>query len=210
MADIERVRDAVVKGKIKEIQAIVQEALDEGGNPKEILDEGLIKAMDVCTQTWKEGQMFMPEVLRAAKTLQECMEVLKPFLEARDMECRATFAIGTVKRDLHDIGKNLVAVMVESAGYEVINLGVDLDPAVFVEQIEKGVTCLGIPALLTTTIPEMKVVIDAITDAGLREKCKIWVGGAPVTQAYADEIGADFYALDAANCIDQLNSIYVR
>lgn len=210
MADIERVRDAVVKGKIKDIQAIVQEALDAGGNPKGILDEGLIKAMDVCTEKWKEGQMFMPEVLRAAKTLQNGMEVLKPLLESSEMEARAKFAIGTVKRDLHDIGKNLVAVMVESAGYEVVNLGIDLDPSVFVEQVEKGVTCIGISALLTTTIPEMKVVIDAITDAGLRDKCKIWVGGAPVTQAYADEIGADFYALDAANCIDQLNSIYVK
>lgn len=208
MADIESVRHAVVKGKIKDIQVIVQEALDAGCNPKEVLDEGLIKAMDVCNQTWKEGQMFMPEVLRAAKTLQTGMELLKPLLESGETECKATFAIGTVKRDLHDIGKNLVAVMVESAGYEVINLGVDLDPAVFVDQIKKGVTCLGISALLTTTIPEMKVVIDAVTDAGLRDRCKIWVGGAPVTQAYAHEIGADFYAVDAADCIDQLNSIY--
>jgi len=210
MADIESVRHAVVKGKIKDIQAIVQEALDAGCNPKELLDEGLIKAMDVCTQTWKEGQMFMPEVLRAAKTLQKGMEVLKPLLETKEMKSKVKFAIGTVKRDLHDIGKNLVAVMVESAGYEVINLGVDLDPAVFVEQIEKGVTCLGISALLTTTIPEMKVVIDVIKDAGLRDKCKIWVGGAPVTQAYADEIGADYYAVDAADCMDQLSSIYKK
>ncbi len=208
MADMEYVRNAVVKGKIKDIQAIVQESVNAGVGPKEILNEGLISAMDVCTRAWKEGQMFMPEVLRAAKTLQAGMQVLKPLLEARETAPRATFAIGTVKRDLHDIGKNLVAVMVESAGYEVINLGIDLDPAVFVEQVEKGVTCIGISALLTTTIPEMKGVIKAITDAGLRNKCKIWVGGAPVTQAYADEIGADFYAVDAAACIDQLNSLY--
>lgn len=208
MADIESVRNAVVRGKMKDIDAIVQEALNAGSDPKEILNEGLINAMDVCTENWKEGQMFMPEVLRAAKTLQRGMDTLKPLLESNDLKSKVKFAIGTVKRDLHDIGKNLVAVMVESAGYEVINLGIDLDPAVFVEQVEKGVTCIGISALLTTTIPEMKVVIGAIKDAGLRDKCRIWVGGAPVTQAYADEIGADFYAVDAAACMEQLRSIY--
>jgi 5-methyltetrahydrofolate--homocysteine methyltransferase len=125
-----------------------------------------------------------------------------------EVKAKATFAIGTVKGDLHDIGKNLVAMMLESVGYEVINLGVDLDASVFVEEVKKGAACIGLSALLTTTVTQMQLVIDSLKEAGLREKCKVWVGGAPVTQEFADEIGADFYAVDAAHCIDQLNSIY--
>jgi len=207
MADLTKVVDAVYKGRLKEIQGLVQEALDAGVEPTTILDEALVKGMDVVTQKWKEGQVFVPEVLRSAKTMQSGMDILKPFLVQGTGEAKGVFAIGTVKGDLHDIGKNLVAMLLESVGYKVINLGIDLDPSVFVEQVEKGVRYLGISALLTTTIPQMKVIIDSLEEAGLRDKCKIWVGGAPVNQEYADEIGADFYSVDAAHCIDQLNSL---
>ena len=207
MADLTDVVEAVFKGKLKEIQNLVQEVLDSGSDAHQILDEGLIKGMDVVAQKWKEGEVFVPEVLRSAKTMQLGMDVLRPLLGESALKSKGTFAIGTVKGDMHDIGKNLVAMMLESVGYEVINLGIDLDPSVFVEQVENGISFIGLSALLTTTIPQMKIVIDSLEEAGLRQKCKIWIGGAPVTQQFADEIGADFYCIDAAQCIDQLNSL---
>jgi 5-methyltetrahydrofolate--homocysteine methyltransferase len=207
MADFTDVVEAVFKGKLKEIQKLVQEVLDSGSDANQILDEGLVKGMDVVAQKWKEGEVFVPEVLRSAKTMQLGMDVLKPLLGESALKSKGTFAIGTVKGDMHDIGKNLVAMMLESVGYEVINLGIDLDPSVFVEQVENGMSFIGLSALLTTTIPQMKIIIDSLEEAGLRQKCKIWIGGAPVTQQFADEIGADFYSIDAAQCIDQLNSL---
>jgi len=208
MTDMATIVDAVFKGKMKEIGGLVQEALDSRLDPGKILNEALVKGMDVVTQRWKEGQIYVPEVLRAPKTMQTGMDVLKPHLVGGQASAKATYAIGTVKGDLHDIGKNLVALMIESVGYKVVNLGTDVDPQRFVEEVKGGVSCIGISALLTTTIPQMRVVIEAVQQAGLRDKCKIWVGGAPVTQEYADEIGADFYSADAAQCIDQLKGIY--
>lgn len=208
MAEINDVVEGVLRGKLKQIGDMVQAALDSGADPEAILSDGLVNAMDVVAEKWKAGEVFVPEVLRSAKTMQTGMDVLKPHLVGGEVKAKATFAIGTVKGDLHDIGKNLVAMMLESVGYEVINLGIDLEPGVFVEEVKKGVSCLGISALLTTTVPQMKIIIESLEEAGLRDKCKIWVGGAPVTQEFADEIGADFYAVDAAHCIDQLNSIY--
>ena len=207
MADLTDIINGVFKGKLKDIQGLVQEVLDEGVNADQILDEGLVKGMDVVAQKWKEGEVFVPEVLRSAKTMQSGMDILKPLLGEGALKPKGVFAIGTVKGDLHDIGKNLVAMMLESVGYQVINLGIDLDPGVFVEQVEKGVSLIGMSALLTTTIPQMKIVIDSLEEAGLRPKCKVWIGGAPVTQEFADEIGADFYCIEAAQCIDQLNSL---
>jgi len=208
MAEMNDVVEAVLQGKLKAIGDLVQAVLDGGADPDAVLRDGLVNAMDVVAEKWKAGEMFVPEVLRSAKTMQTGMDVLKPRLVGGEVKARATFAVGTVKGDLHDIGKNLVAMMVESVGYEVINLGVDQEAGVFVEQVKKGVSCIGLSALLTTTVPQMKLVIDSLKEAGLRDQCKIWVGGAPVTQEFADEIGADFYAVDAAHCIDQLNSIY--
>jgi 5-methyltetrahydrofolate--homocysteine methyltransferase len=208
MADMNDIVDAVFKGQLKKIGEIVQAALDGGADPDAILSEGLVNGMDVVAQKWKEGEVFVPEVLRSAKTMQSGMDVVRPHLVGGGPQAKAKFAIGTVKGDLHDIGKNLVAMMLESVGYEVVNLGIDLETSVFVEEVKNGVECLGISALLTTTVPQMKAIIDSLEEAGLRDKCKVWVGGAPVTQEFADEIGADFYAVDAAHCIDQLNSIY--
>jgi corrinoid protein of di/trimethylamine methyltransferase len=208
MAEIKDIVEAVFQGKLKEIGDIVSQVLDSGADPDAVLSEGLVNGMDVVAEKWKAGEVFVPEVLRSAKTMQAGMDVLKPRLVGGEIKAKATFAVGTVKGDLHDIGKNLVAMMLESVGYEVINLGIDLDPNVFVEQVKNGVPCIGMSALLTTTVTQMKVVIDSLEEAGLRDKCKIWVGGAPVTQEFADEIGADFYAVDAAHCIDQMKSIY--
>ena len=208
IAEMNDIVEAVLQGKLKEIGDIVQAVLDGGADPDAVLADGLVNAMDVVAEKWKAGEMFVPEVLRSAKTMQTGMDVLKPHLVGGAVKARATFAVGTVKGDLHDIGKNLVAMMLESVGYEVINLGVDQEADVFVEQVKKGVSCIGLSALLTTTVPQMKLIIDSLKEAGLRDQCKIWVGGAPVTQEFADEIGADFYAVDAAHCIDQLNSIY--
>jgi 5-methyltetrahydrofolate--homocysteine methyltransferase len=208
MADFTEITEAVVKGKINDIAGIVQGAVDGGADVQQILDEGLVKGMDVCAQRWKEGQMFVPEVLRAAKTMQAGMDVIKPLLVSGTEKPKTKFAIGTVKGDLHDIGKNLVVMLLESVGYEVINLGTDAEASVFVQQVQNGVPNIGMSALLTTTIPQMQVIMDSLKEAGLRDKCKVWVGGAPVTQEFADEIGADFYAIDAAECIEQLNSIY--
>ena len=208
MAEMNELVEAVLQGKLKEIGSIVQKVLDDGVDAETILADGLVNAMDVVAEKWKAGEVFVPEVLRSAKTMQTGMDVLRPHLVGGEAKAKATFAIGTVKGDLHDIGKNLVAMMLESVGYEVINLGVDQDASVFVEEVKKGVSCIGLSALLTTTVSQMKLVIDSLEEAGLRDQCKIWVGGAPVTQEFADEIGADFYAVDAAHCIDRLNSLY--
>ena len=207
MADLTDIVEAIFKGKLKEIQSLVQETLDDGTDARQILDESLVKGMDVVAQKWQAGEVFVPEVLRSAKTMQLGMDLLQPLLGEGGVKPKGTFAIGTVKGDLHDIGKNLVAMMLESVGFEVIDLGINLEPGVFVEQVGKGVSLIGMSALLTTTMPQMKIVIDSLEEAGLREKCKILVGGAPLSQQFADEIGADFYCVDAAQCINQLNSL---
>jgi 5-methyltetrahydrofolate--homocysteine methyltransferase len=208
MAETNDIVAAVLNGRLKEVAGIVQAVLDTGADPEAVLAEGLVNAMEVVAEKWKAGEAFVPEVLRSAKTMQAGMDVLKPRLVEGKIKAKATFAIGTVKGDMHDIGKNLVAMMLESVGYTVINLGVDQDAGVFVEQVKKGVPCIDLSALLTTTVPQMKLVVDSLKEAGLRDKCRIWVGGAPVTQEFADQIGADFYSVDAAHCIDQLNSLY--
>jgi 5-methyltetrahydrofolate--homocysteine methyltransferase len=208
MSTIPSLMDAVVKGKLKDVQALTQKALDEGISARQLLDEALVKGMDLVSENWKAGKVFVPEVLRSAKTMQLGMDILKPLLVGMSFEPKATFAIGTVKGDLHDIGKNLVAMMLESVGYKVINLGIDLEPKAFVEQVQAGVQCIGMSALLTTTMPQMKIIIDSIEEAGLRDKVKIFVGGAPVTQEFANEIGADCYSIDAAHTIEQMNSIF--
>lgn len=207
MAILDDILESVVKGKLKEIESKVQEALDSGMGADQVLNDGLLKGMDVVAENWKKGLVFVPEVLRSAKAMNLGMDMVKPLLTEGQGEAKGTFAIGTVKGDLHDIGKNLVKMMLESVGYEVVDIGIDAPASAFVEQAEKGVACIGMSALLTTTTPEMKGVIDSLEEAGLRDKCKVWVGGAPVTQEFADEIGADYYAVDAAQVIEQLKSL---
>jgi len=207
---LENILVGVVEGKLGEIDSLVQKALDEKIAVKEIIDKGLIKGMSVVAERWKAGDYFVPEVLRSAKVMQMGMDVLKPHMAGGEVKVKATFAIGTVKGDLHDIGKNLVSLMVEGAGYEVINLGIDVDSTRFVQCVQENpkVQAVGLSALLTTTMPEMKNTVDALKEAGLRDRVKVFIGGAPVTQSFADEIGADYYSIDAAHAIDQLNKLF--
>ncbi len=198
MTDFNSMIDALVACDTARVTQLVNTAISEGIAASDILNNGLIAGMDIVGEKMENGDMFIPEVLMAAKAMGECVAVLKPLLGEGESVTGATVLIGTVKGDLHDIGKNLVAMMMESAGMEVHNLGVDIAPENFVAQIKKKnaqIVCLS--ALLTTTMPMMKQTVDAIMESGLRDQVKILVGGAPVTQAFADEIGADGFAADA-------------
>ncbi|AFV10916.1 dimethylamine corrinoid protein 1 [Thermacetogenium phaeum DSM 12270] len=203
MAIFQDVANAVIGGDIERVKGLIKDLLDSGKDPLEIIDQGLIAGMDEVGVRFKAGEMFVPEVLMCAKTMAEGMSLIRPHLEGKDVKTHGTLLIGTVKSDLHDIGKNLVAMMVESAGFAVINLGTDVSPEAFVKAIqEHKPDILGMSALLTTTLPFMKETIEAIKEAGLRETVKIIVGGAPVTEEYARQIGADGYAPDAGSAAE--------
>lgn len=202
MAGIQEVYALVEKGKAKVIANAVQEALDAGCDPTEILNDGMIKAMDAVGEKFKNGEIFVPEMLVAARAMKKGVEVLKPHLATGAAGAAGKVIIGTVAGDLHDIGKNLVSMMLESAGFEVINLGVDVPKEKFVEAYEANpdtkIICCS--ALLTTTMPALKDAVALINEASFRPNVKVMVGGAPITQAFADEIGADAYTEDAASC----------
>ena len=200
MAILDDISEAVQHGKRKDVKKLVQQAIDEGVDAAEILDKGLLAAMDVIGPKFRDGEIFVPEVLVAARALNTGSELLKPLLAAEGSEPLGTAVIGTVKDDMHDIGKNLVRMMVEGKGIEINDLGVDVETETFVNYVkENNPDLLLLSALLTTTMPHLKDVIDALKDAGLRDQVTIMVGGAPVTQEYADEIGADAYTPDAAS-----------
>lgn len=202
MAGIQEVYALVEKGKAKVIGNAVQEALDAGCDPTEILNDGMIKAMDAVGEKFKNGEIFVPEMLVAARAMKKGVEVLKPHLATGAAGAAGKVIIGTVAGDLHDIGKNLVSMMLESAGFEVIDLGVDVPKEKFVEAYEANpdtkIICCS--ALLTTTMPALKDAVALINEASFRPNVKVMVGGAPITQAFADEIGADAYTEDAASC----------
>jgi len=200
MTDLSAMTECLVGCDTDRLITLVNQALDQGVPASDILNDGLIAGMDIVGERMENGDMFIPEVLMAAQAMGACVEILKPLLGDTKGASSAAVIIGTVKGDLHDIGKNLVAMMMESAGLEVHNLGVDIAPENFVEEIRKRdakIVCLS--ALLTTTMPAMRATINAIVESGLRDKVKILVGGAPVSQAFADEIGADGYAADAGS-----------
>jgi 5-methyltetrahydrofolate--homocysteine methyltransferase len=200
MFDSKPIVDALIENDKSKLLELVQNALDQGVAAKEILNEGLIAGMDIVGEKMENEEMFIPEVLMAAKVMGAAVEILKPLLADEDMSAMGKVVIGTVKGDLHDIGKNLVAMMLESAGFEVINLGIDISPDKFIAEItEKDAQMLCLSALLTTTMPMMKKTVDAVIESGLRDRIKIMVGGAPVTKKFADEIGADGYAPDAGS-----------
>ena len=200
MFDSKAIIDALVGCDEPKVLDLVQNGLDEGVAAKEILNQGLIAGMDVVGEKMENEDMFIPEVLMAAKVMSAAVGILKPLLAEEDMSAMGRVIIGTVKGDLHDIGKNLVAMMLESAGFEVYNLGVDISPDKFVSEVnEKNANMVCLSALLTTTMPMMKQTIDAVVESGLRDRVKIMVGGAPVTKNYANEIGADSYAPDAGS-----------
>jgi 5-methyltetrahydrofolate--homocysteine methyltransferase len=200
MTDFNAMNEALVSCDAAKLTELVNAALEAGVPASDILNKGLIAGMDIVGEKMESGDMFIPEVLMAAQAMGGCVETLKPLLGDDEGASKGSVIIGTVKGDLHDIGKNLVSMMMESAGLEVHNLGVDIAPESFVEEIKKKnaqIVCLS--ALLTTTMPAMKQTVAAIVEAGLRDKVKIMVGGAPVTQAFADEIGADGFAADAGS-----------
>ena len=194
------VKEAVAAGKLKVVEQVVKEALDGGATPDEILDSMAV-AMDEVGDKFQKNEIYVPEMLIAAKTMQRGVGVLKPLMASDAGAKYGTFVLGTVAGDLHDIGKNLVAIMVEAAGFEVIDLGIDVPAEKFVEAIKANPECkvVGVSALLTTTMEAMRNTVKAIIDAGLKSQVKIMVGGAPITQAFADEIGADAYTTDAAS-----------
>ncbi len=199
MPDFTAIQDALVSCDQEKLKGLVNTLLEQGTPASDILNQGLIAGMDIVGEKMENEDMFIPEVLMAAQSMGQCVEILKPML-GDDTRSGGNVIIGTVKGDLHDIGKNLVAMMMESAGMTVHNLGVDIAPDQFVAQVrEKNAQIVCLSALLTTTMPMMKQTVDAIVEAGLRDQVKIMVGGAPVTQAFADEIGADGFAPDAGS-----------
>ena len=201
MADLQGLADAVIKGNQSEAVRLTQEALGEGVGPKKVLEDGLIAGMNVIGVRFKANEVYIPEVLISARAMKMAMEILEPELAAAGVDPVGKALVGTVQGDLHDIGKNLVVMMLKGAGFHVEDIGVDVAPDIFVEKIkDTQVSIVGLSALLTTTMPAMEKTVQAIKDAGLG--CKIMIGGAPVTQNYADTIGADGYAADAASAVD--------
>ena len=199
MTIIDDISSAVLRGKRKEVAPLVQQALDEGLDPEAILNDGLVSAMTEIGERFSRNEAFVPEMLVAARAMSAGTEVLKPHLAEAGAEPVGRAVIGTVKGDMHDIGKNLVRMMIEGKGFEVTDLGVDVAPEQFVTFIQENddVDIVCCSALLTTTMPEIGATIRAIEEAGLRDRVKVMIGGAPVTQAFADEVGADAWTPDA-------------
>ena len=204
MFDYGELTTALINGKAPVVRELTEKALAEGEKPGDVLNKGLVAGMSVVGQKFKDNEFYVPEVLIAARAMKNGMQILRPKLAESGVQPVAKVAIGTVRGDLHDIGKNLVAMMMEGAGFEIVDLGVDVKPEQFVQSVKEkntGLICLS--ALLTTTMPAMKETILALSDAGIRSDVCVMIGGAPVTQNYANEIGADGYAPDAASAVDQ-------
>ena len=200
MSKIQELAQAVEIGKSKLVAGLVQEAIDEGSAPIDILNQGMIDAMAVVGEKFKAGEIFVPEMLVAAKAMKKGVEALKPYLGSGNEHKLGKMIMGTVYGDLHDIGKNLVIMMIESTGYEVVDLGIDVPIESFMEAAnDPEVTVVGVSALLTTTMAAMQETVEALNKHPRRGEFKIMVGGAPITQAFADEIGADIYTEDAAS-----------
>ena len=211
MADIlQKIASNLYEGEDEVVAELVQKALDQGMAPNEVLQGGLIAGMDEVGRDFKAGDLFVPEVLIAARAMHAGMKVLRPLLADSDAVGAGKYVIGTVKGDLHDIGKNLVKMMLEGAGFETIDLGTDVEPQAFVKAVrEHQPKLLGMSALLTTTMVQMKATVEALQEAGVRDSVKIMVGGAPVTEAFAKDIGADAYAPDAASAVDKARELAV-
>ncbi len=200
---LKAISSAIIEGKKDEIGQLTQDALDGGESAQEILYNGLMPGMDYVSVQFKAGDMFVPEVMRSARSMNNSMEILKPLLAETGVQMIGKIILGTVKGDLHDIGKNLVGMMCKGAGFEVIDLGINIEPEAFVEAVkESNPNIVGMSALLTTTMQAMGNTIKALEEAGVRDQVKIMIGGAPVNQSFADKIGADGYAPDAAMAAD--------
>lgn len=208
MADLKKLIELVFAGDISGVKALVEEAIKDGAQAKEILDNGLIASMNEVGKKFKNNEIYIPEVLIAAKAMQTGMDVIKPILESTGVKPLARIAIGTVKGDLHDIGKNIVAMMFKGAGFEITDLGIDVAPEKFVSMARDGnVDAIAMSSLVTTSMPSMKVTIEALDKEGFKDKIKTIVGGAPITQKFADEIGANGYADDAASAVDKIKEL---
>jgi 5-methyltetrahydrofolate--homocysteine methyltransferase len=207
MADLQGIKENLINGRAEEVERLVKEALDEKFPVEKILKEALIAGMDVVGDNFKNNVFYVPEVLIAARAMNTAMALLTPLLAESGVEPVGRAVIGTVKGDLHDIGKNLVGMMLKGGGFEVYDLGIDVSPEKFIEAAkEKNCQLICLSALLTTTMPQMENVVKAVRASGLADK-KVLIGGAPVTQSYADEISADGYAPDAASAVDMARKL---
>ena len=203
MALIQEISEFLQKGRAKNVKAMVEQALAEGLNPKEILNEGLLSGMMIVGEKFKNNEVFVPEVLVAARAMNAGLAILEPELVKIGNEPVGKAVVGTVKGDLHDIGKNLVVMMLKGAGFEIYDLGTDVDAETYVNKAEEvGADVIGLSALLTTTMPNMKSVVDVLNERGIRDKYIVMVGGAPVNESFAEQIGADFYTSDAASAAE--------
>jgi 5-methyltetrahydrofolate--homocysteine methyltransferase len=199
---IDTVREMVVGGKFRDIEAEVQRAVDSGTDLNSLINDALISAMDIVGKKFADSEIYVPEMLVSATTMKRGLNIIKPLLQSGEADHRGTVAMGTVKGDLHDIGKNLVTMMMEGAGFQVIDLGVDVKIENLLDTVKNGkVDIIGLSALLTTTMPEMENVIKVLTEAGLRDKVKVIIGGAPIDQGFADKIGADGFGADAVEAV---------
>ena len=202
---LEKIQQLMPLGKMQEVNALVESALQEGISPEEILKGGLLEGMDIVAKKWAEGTAFIPEVLISARCMNGAMEILEPYLVKKEEKFSGRVVFGTVQGDLHDIGKNLCTLMLKAKSFEVIDIGVDVCAEKFVEAVktyQPDVLCMS--SLLTTSLGYFKVVLDALQEAGVRDCVKVAIGGAPVTQAYADEIGADLFTEDAVSLAGRL------
>ncbi len=203
MSVLQQISENLQKGDDKSVAELTQQAIDDGLSASEILNEGLLGGMDVVGQRFGANEIFLPEVLLSARAMNAGMDLIKPLLVADDVPSLGKVVIGTIKGDLHDIGKNLVGIMLRGAGYEVIDLGADVAAERFVDTADtEGAQVIGLSALLTTTMSGMKDVVELVKSKGLEGKVKVIVGGAPLSQAFADDIGADGYGYDASNAVD--------
>ena len=209
MSDLyEKMAKELIAGNEAEVKKLTQEAIDRGSVARDVLDNGLLAGMDVVGKRFKAGDMFIPEVLLCARTMHGAMDILKPLLSEADAAGSGKVVIGTVEGDLHDIGKNLVGMMLEGAGFKVIDLGVNIKPQEFVDAVKKhSPDIVGMSALLTTTMPKMEETITAFKEAGIRDQVKIMAGGAPVTQDFIDKIGADAYGANAASASENAKAL---
>jgi len=208
MSIYERLAEEVVKGQADAVKDLVDQALSENISAEDILNSGLVTGMNVVSEKFKNNEFFIPEVLVSARAMTAGLDILNPLLAAANVKAKGKVIIGTVRGDLHDIGKNIVGMMLQGAGYKIVDLGADVSKEKFIESAQnENADILGMSALLTTTMIYMKEVIQGLKEAGLRDKVKVIIGGAPVTQAYADKIEADGYSPDAASAIDLVKDL---
>ena len=208
MEILQKISEELQKGNYQEVPKLIQEALNAKIPPAKILSDGLVAGMDIVGDKFRRDELFMPEVLISAKAMQAGMNILRPKLIEAGVKLAGKIVVGTVKGDLHDIGKNLVGMLMEGAGFQVIDLGIDVPTEKFVEAVKsQKPNVLGLSALLTTTMPKMKEVVESLVEAGIRKSLKVMVGGAPVTEKFAKDIGADGYAPDAASAVEKAREL---